>query len=118
MAGKDFCIIAADTRMSGMGGPYNLNSRNYLSYRIWGVDDNTIIPKVEDSLRNNPNRAEVETTLASYSTSIPPTFIASAGCSADCQELQRVIRAATYMGNTQASSSQVATLLSQMLYLR
>jgi 20S proteasome subunit beta 6 len=122
VAGKDFCIIAADTRMSGMGGPYNLNSRNYLSCRIWGVDDNAIIPKVEDSLRNNPNRAEVETTLASYSTSTPPTFIASAGCSADCQELQRVIRAdlraATYMGNTQASTSQVATLLSQMLYLR
>jgi 20S proteasome subunit beta 6 len=119
VAGSNFCIIAADTRMIGEGG-YLLASRNHLSCRLWSVDDNMMMNDIEASLRLN-------TGLVDYSPdrrlAQAPIMIGSAGCSADCVALQRVfradLRAASHFGQaTSSRPDQVATLLSQILYLR
>lgn len=118
IAGKDFCIIAADTRMIGSGG-YLLNSRNHLSSRLWSVADSTMINDVESSLLSNPEMG----TQKRFRLRQAPMMIGSAGCSADCVALQRAVRAdlrvASYHGQMILSQpDQIATLLSQVLYLR
>ena len=40
VAGKDFCILATDTRMFNSGG-YNLASRYHIKCRLWNVLDDT-----------------------------------------------------------------------------
>jgi 20S proteasome subunit beta 6 len=150
VAGKNFCILASDTRMFDSGG-YNLASRHHLTSRLWTVDDSTLMESVEELLRtthasNAQERATLLTerqahilqagvgTTSSSTTSssstkkrIPPTImIGSAGCSTDCEQLKRTmradLRAARHFGNVLHSSSllpdQVATLLSQVLYMR
>jgi 20S proteasome subunit beta 6 len=118
VAGQDFCIIATDTRMIGEGG-YLLNSRNHLSCRLWSVDDSMMMHDVETSLRSNPEMAAPKR----FRLRQAPMMIGSAGCTADCTALQRALRAdlrvASYLGQTIMSQpDQVATLLSQVLYLR
>jgi 20S proteasome subunit beta 6 len=118
VAGNNFCVIATDTRMFG-GGGYLLQSRNHLSLRMWSVDDSPLMEEIEESLTIS-NREIVQ---QKRTVRTAPIFIGSAGCSADCTALQRVIRAdlraAHYLGQTLVSKpKQVATLLSQILYMR
>ncbi|OEU13028.1 N-terminal nucleophile aminohydrolase [Fragilariopsis cylindrus CCMP1102] len=85
VAGRNFAIIASDTRMIGEGG-YVLESRNHLSTSA-------------------------------------PILIGSSGCSTDCCQLQRNIRAdfraASYFGHISRSNpDMVANMLSSTLYER
>lgn len=122
VAGKDFCIIAADTRMSGSG--YLLHSRNHLASRLWTVNDDPIMTQVEETLRSSYDSesppAVVERQLA---LSQAPMLIGSSGCTADCRALQSDLRAdlrvASHLGQAKIQvPDQVATTLSQMLYQR
>ena len=123
IAGRNFCIAACDTRMIGEGG-YILESRNHFSNRLWSVDDDTMMADIEDILRSSPDSPEVRE-IDVQDTSIPrsPIFIGSSGCSTDCCQLQRTVRAdfraASYFGQISRSSpDQVANMLSQTLYER
>lgn len=136
VAGNDFCIVAADTRMFG-GGGYLLQSRNHLSSRLWSVEDDTWLADVEDLLRAGPDEGpgdggedggvvclkQPRRRVQATSSSRPPIMIGSAGCSTDCCQLQRTVRAdvraASYFGQLSRSDpDQVATMLSQTLYNR
>lgn len=117
VAGKGFCIIAADTRMSGSG--YLLHSRNHIATRLWTVEDDTIMTRLEDNLRKGGD------TVAVMERRLPvaPIFIGSSGCTADCRgiqvDLRADLRAAKHLGQAQLSRPhQIATSLSQMLYQR
>jgi 20S proteasome subunit beta 6 len=141
VAGKDFAIIASDTRMIG-GGGYLLQSRSHLRNRLWSVEDDGWMSDVEDYLRTGPDNARPGQEEGddgpddqygqprSYRTQRqfrrrPPVMIGSAGCSTDCCQLQRTVRAdyraASYFGQVSTRASrpdQVATMLSQTLYNR
>ena len=117
VAGKDFAIIACDTRMIGEGG-YLLESRNHLTNRLWSVHDCPLMENVEESLRSNE-----AVNPSSTITTRPPVMIGSSGCSTDCCQLQRNVRAdyraASYFGQIMSNSPEaVAELLSQSLYQR
>jgi len=121
IAGKNFCIAACDTRMIGEGG-YILESRNHFSNRLWSVDDDTMMADIEDLLRSSPDSAEVREIKVDETTR-SPIFIGSSGCSTDCCQLQRTVRAdfraASCFGQISRSSpDQVANMLSQTLYER
>lgn len=123
VAGRNFCIAACDTRMIGEGG-YVLESRNHFSNRLWSVDDDTMMADVEDLLRSSPDSPEVrEIELEETTASQAPIFIGSSGCSTDCCQLQRTVRAdfraASYFGQISRSNpDHVANMLSQTLYER
>lgn len=156
VAGKDFSIIATDTRMFG-GGGYLLQSRSHLSNRLWSVEDDASMSDIEEHLRacpdnssnNNDNKrseqqqegAEQKQPLDTFvvwgkkqqQERLPgsshrrrhraPVMIGSSGCSTDCCQLQRTIRAdyraASYFGQVcKSNPDQVATMLSQTLYSR
>jgi 20S proteasome subunit beta 6 len=125
VAGRNFAIIASDTRMIGEGG-YVLESRNHISNRLWSVDDDMLMVEIEDSLRSTPDSVEVreidlEDTPSSLASA--PILIGSSGCSTDCCQLQRNIRAdfraASYFGHISRSNpDMVANMLSSTLYER
>lgn len=94
VAGRNFCIAASDTRMIGEGG-YVLESRNHLSNRLWSVDDDMLMADIEEVLRSSSDSVEVvrEIDLEDTSVSQAPIFIGSSGCSTDCCQLQRTVRA-------------------------
>lgn len=131
VAGKNFAIIATDTRMIGEGG-YLLESRNLLSNRLWSVDDDNVMTKLESSLRSGGGSSAVLqdsfklALTAVKSTTFPTTscvMVGSAGCSTDCSQLKQVIRAdvraASYFGQlSYVDPNQVANLISQTLYSR
>lgn len=123
VAGKNFCIAACDTRMIGEGG-YILESRNHLSNRLWTVDDDTLMVDIEDTLRSGLDSLEVQEIKVEDTTlTRAPIFVGSSGCSTDCCQLQRTLRAdfraASYFGQiTRSNPDQVANLLSQTLYER
>ena len=119
VAGKDFCIIAADTRMTSSG--YLLNSRNHLSSRLWTVNDDPIMARVEDSLRRSETAASLFERRLEQSKA--PVMVGSSGCTADCRALQidlrADLRAASYAGQVKLNDpNQIATSLSQTLYQR
>ena len=66
VAGKDYVLIASDTRLTD--GGYGIKSRNYLSGRIWSAHSSsttTVIPSThpsenKDGDRDNDNRIEEE----------------------------------------------------------
>ena len=111
VAGRDYCIVASDTRMSS---GYEIYTRKYLSSRLWSTSQGSPLCNSDGSL----NLPEETTTL---NTNDEATWIASAGCAADCEALKRAIRkqvkAATYY-KTVLDANHIATLLSQTLYLR
>lgn len=118
VAGKDFCIIAADTRMKGSG--YLLHSRNHIGSRLWSISDDDTMNRLESALRAGGGEipAVMERRLSQA-----PIFVGSSGCTADCRGLQldlRVdLRAASHLGQVDISKPhQIATSLSQMLYQR
>lgn len=127
IAGKDYLIIASDSRLTD--GGYEILSREYLSSRIWSATDvdchcikhdgslvlpsDTIVPTSMESDRNSYN----------YFHSCP-TFITSSGCASDCESLKRQLRSEinAHMhwnhGSKTLTPTGVANLLSQTLYSR
>jgi 20S proteasome subunit beta 6 len=130
VAGKNFAIIASDTRMIGVGG-YLLESRNHLSSRLWSVEDDMIMVGLERTLRSDTTgssrrtKTPISKCLSSSpaSTSHAPIMVGSSGCSTDCSQLQKVvradIRASSYFGQmSRWDANQVANVVSQTLYSR
>mmetsp|Transcript_1896 Transcript_1896/g.5022 ORF Transcript_1896/g.5022 Transcript_1896/m.5022 type:complete len:237 (+) Transcript_1896:290-1000(+) len=112
--------------MIGEGG-YVLESRNHLSNRLWSVDDGTLMEDTEDYLRSSLGQEELGEVkvinLEDTTLSRAPIWIGSSGCSTDCCQLQRTVRAevraASYFGQIARSNpDRVANLLSQTLYER
>lgn len=120
IAGKDFCIVATDTRLSASG--YLLQSRNHIATRLWSTSNEpSVLEKVETVLREQTEDPEFATQTVPLSEA--PLLIGSAGCSTDCQALQqdltKDLKAAQHFGQVRRNEpSQVATLLSQTLYQR
>lgn len=123
VAGRDFVVIAADTRLIGSGG-YDILERQHTSSRLWtptipsdDTDNNKSRITSRDGSLQMPSAKHITATYRN-----PPIWIGSAGCQADCEMLKRVIRADVraghYFGEPTAPPSQVATLLSQVLYSR
>jgi len=112
VAGRDFVVLAADTRLVGDSG-YDLLGRNHV--RLWGVENDIEIPSIYETEATEPLKEH--STLSIHHAA----FVASAGCASDCEELKRTVRyklrAATDVRNRHAVGS-VARLLSQVLYSR
>lgn len=132
VAGRDYLILASDTRMVGPGG-YDILERNHLSSRIWTATDSLIDTTTEGSadllcpdgsvaLSGEENTAEALALRSKRTFSKPPVFVGSAGCNADCEMLKRTVRAdlraAYYFSESQLQVQQVAVLLGQILYSR
>jgi 20S proteasome subunit beta 6 len=149
VAGQDYVVIASDTRMIGPGG-YDILERNHISSRIWAATDAAVdgydnpeqpkrqsvissdgsVALAQHQSRKSPSLAGDTTTTEEALTmqsrqvfaSLPPVFIGSAGCNADCEMLKRLVRsdcrAAYYFSESQLQVNQVAMLLGQMLYSR
>lgn len=103
IAGKSFCLLAGDTRMTD--GGYQIRSRNLM--RLWGVGVSTIpLPEIGQ---------EVEQDI------LPPTIVGSSGCQSDCTELRKVISYQIRAYDTEEcdlETSNVARILSNTLYSR
>jgi 20S proteasome subunit beta 6 len=128
IAGKDYVIIASDTRLTD--GGYSILTRNHLQSRLWATttdfgldvelleeDGSVSIPCSTATEKGQENK------LASIFSS-SPTFIASSGCSSDCEALKRQIRSEldahqhwNYGKNT-LTPTGIANLLGQTLYSR
>jgi 20S proteasome alpha/beta subunit len=158
VAGRDYVLIATDTRMSAQG--YQILERHHVSSRLWTVAS---VPSTEaasastdaapdGSLRIDlrlPHNDDFDPTdplvllrdtadvpaallpdanqhseLSSSSCGDGGVWVASAGCSADCEQLKRSVRsklrAAMHYGEVPAAITpdQVAVLLSDTLYSR
>mmetsp|Transcript_20083 Transcript_20083/g.28272 ORF Transcript_20083/g.28272 Transcript_20083/m.28272 type:complete len:420 (-) Transcript_20083:68-1327(-) len=121
VAGRDYILIASDTRLTD--GGYEILSRSHLSSRIWSAtsieidqtttdenaysgfklntDGSVSIPdriysgKEEDIgriLKSSSESFETTSTVPLTTMRTPPCFVASAGCAADCEALKRQIR--------------------------
>jgi 20S proteasome subunit beta 6 len=116
VAGPDYVVLAADTRLVGNTG-YDILSRRHVASRIWSArpEHNAVVTRQLSSLVNGTWTLSQEQT---------PVWIGSAGCQADCLELQKVVqsdlRAAQYFGEIGSVITPhiVASLLSQVLYQR
>ena len=140
VAGRNYVVLAADSRMIGPGG-YDILERNHVSSRLWEATDATMaaedtqdgdLPFKGDGSLAIPasdaitSQSEAALTMASKRVSrlsgSTPVLIGSAGCNADCEMLKRTVRAelrkAHYFGESQLRAAQVAILLSQILYSR
>ncbi|KAL3909595.1 MAG: hypothetical protein SGILL_008027 [Bacillariaceae sp.] len=122
VAGRNFAIIGADTRMIGEGG-YLLESRNHLSSRLWGVNENSVMAEIESQLRSGVALNDDSGGIMTKTFDSVPVMIGSSGCSTDCRQLKQVvqadIRASMHFGQIhEVNPGQVANLLSQTLYSR
>jgi 20S proteasome subunit beta 6 len=107
VAGKDYCLLASDTRM--MDGGYEIFTRDHINSRIWGIADEKFLH--QDGSLTLKEGTEVVTFN-------PSTFVASAGCSADCEALKRYLRMDVKAHGANLYPHQVAALLSNTLYQR
>jgi len=133
VAGRDYVVLSSDTRLMGPGG-YDLLERNHIASRLWAATDSTAskngIFKADGSVSliskdRNSDKSETDADLRNISKTIlsqAPVLVASAGCNTDCEQLKRLLRAdlraAHYWSECQPHPTQIATLLSQMLYSR
>lgn len=127
VAGRDFCVVASDTRL--MDGGYEIYSRSFLTSRLWSVDGDMDMDREHDGEANGDIVIHEDGSLlvsqegqrVKQDTTLVNTWIASAGCSADCEALKRQVRsdvrAASFWGSS-LNVNQVASLLSQVLYRR
>lgn len=132
IAGKDYLIIASDSRLTD--GGYEILSREYLSSRIWSATDlhcdgiqndgSVVIPSDTFGPSTSESDARLPLSNTKYEFHSCPTFIASSGCASDCESLKRQIRSEinAHMhwnhGYNTLTPSGVAVLLSQTLYSR
>lgn len=125
VAGDGYSIIGTDTRMIGPCG-YLLSSRNYLSSRIWSVEDKGRVAGVETTFRLGSDDIDkhMATSTKLHDMLYDPTMIVAAGCAADCEALKRAIKAdirkSTLLGQLASypAVDQVASCLSHILYSR
>ena len=114
IAGKDYILIASDTRLSN---GYEIQSRSHLSSRLWSVspDEHSHVLEQSSSSSFDVFHSDGSLRTQSHSKKIlndeerisrknlisrcdyeenydPPIFIGSSGCVADCIALQRQFR--------------------------
>lgn len=86
IAGKNYCILAADTRM--MDGGYQIYSRNLM--RVFGIRGKALpMPAMNEEIEIQPSSWTSGTTGGTGSCI---TMVAAAGCESDCNALQRQLR--------------------------
>jgi 20S proteasome subunit beta 6 len=135
VAGRNYVVMATDTRLVGDSG-YDILTRNHVSSRIWtAVDTDSFDSDVSKAMFSRDGSIAVDFSNADSSQlnshtillrkqTLPnlPVLIGSSGCSADCEMLKRNIRsdlrAAKHFTQCTAQVGEVALLLSQMLYSR
>lgn len=122
VAGRDFVVVAADTRLIGPTG-YDIIDRNHIESRLWAItplaptlstfsisyagdfQKNIFAPdgSLNVHLSNEPlkpghiNSENTEPIVRvlreAHHVQIPPVIVGSAGCQADCEHLKRSTRA-------------------------
>lgn len=144
VAGRDYVVIASDTRMVGAGG-YDIVERQHVTSRLWTAteveedlarsenDDRSLFRQDGSVVLRETQGSEVGTVQqlrrsipfrkrTSFVNKGPPVFIGSSGCNADCEGLKRSIRSDLRVAGRAHEAymhvNQVATLLSQTLYSR
>ena len=109
VAGKNYCVVASDTRLSA---GYEIYTRRHLNSRIWTAGDSVLC---------EPDGSLVLEEKKQIPVKMAPIWIASSGCAADCEALKRIIRfevRASQHWNTPLGVSSISFLLSQVLYQR
>jgi len=117
IAGKDYVVFSSDTRLTS--GGYDILSRRYLSSRVWPLSTsfNTFDLDqkcVTDDENNEHIIFQQEWDIAEYhhSNTPPFTWIASAGCAADCEALKRYVQAEYLLQQSRHSRSFLPSLQS------
>jgi len=123
VAGKNYVLIASDTRLTD--GGYNIWSRNHLDSRLWftssyDLECNDLVSYSGSILfvSDDYNREWKSINISS------PTIVGSAGCSADCEAIKRIINSQITSqlgwlhGSSTPSTSTIVTILSRTLYSR
>ena len=136
-AGRDFVVLAADTRLTGSSG-FEILQRQHTSSRLWSMIPSTLAKTMQSEMRKYSERSagRIEAEMDDYKEetlmlpSAPskecPIWIGSVGCSTDCEELKRVcqqlVRQNLCTGELAVSqsdlSSSLAIWLGQILYGR
>ena len=133
VAGRDYVLIASDTRLTDSSG-YEILSRSHLSSRIWDCGNqaaSTLTLKKQGVINQDgslvfPSRDTFDLGDKDCThVNVPkaPTFISSAGCASDCEALKRQIRSELEAhdwnaGETTLHCSAIANMLGQTLYTR
>lgn len=137
VAGRDYCVLAADTRLTGPSG-FEILQRQHTTSRLWSMLPSPLAAATQRELRQyaKQSASRIERELDEYKEETEdlravtendsPVWVGSVGCSTDCEELKRqlqgLIRRNLRTGElsmTQKSlPASLAILLGQILYSR
>ena len=144
VAGRDFCLLAVDTRLVGPSG-YEILHRHYTSSRLWSVmpqSSSSSLLAIQSALRRHAEtqplarcRAEEEEEEYKQETVIlpaisiqeeSPVWVGSVGCSTDCEQLKRQVqglvqqhvRTGEIAATTRNLPASLAVFLGNLLYGR